>query len=135
MMEGNILPFPWMLGCALLLWLCWWHLLSLPGPAQSHGVCRSCLGIPKGLLCVPKLWGVGHAHHPFWSLGSWKVEAEVAAAVGHVRGEVRAGNCTLDLVPMPPSSFTLVGLSAFLDSGQHFPCRAPGDRCILSWPC
>lgn len=80
-MEGNILPFPWTLGCTLLLWLCWWHLLSLPGPTESHGVCRSCLRIPEGILCVTKLWVVRHSQHPFWSLGSWKGEAEVAAAI------------------------------------------------------
>lgn len=123
------------LGCASCSWLCWWHPLSLCGPAESHGVSMSCLWIPKGLLCVTKLWGIGHAQHPFCNLGNWKVKAEVAAAIWTCRRW--SGGCELHsgTVPMLRSSFTLVGLSAFLDPGQCFPCRALGDQCILSWLC
>lgn len=133
-MEGNISPFPWMLGCALFLWLCWWYLLPCLAPQRAVVSAGVAWESQKGFCVSPSSEVLG-IPRTLSELGSWKVEAEVAAAIRTRRRWSGGWDCTLDLVPMLHSSFTLVGLSAFLDPGQHFPRHAPGDWCVLSWLC
>lgn len=123
MMDGNVSLSSWMLGCALLLWLCWWNPLNLPGPTESHGVCRSYLWIPKGLLCVTKLWGVGHASSPS---GTWEVGK--LPAFGHGGGEGGAVNCTLGLGTNAPLQFYFSWSKCFFGPRPTLSLLCPG------WP-
>lgn len=100
-MDGNILPFSWMLNCALLSWLydgiplacrpCRepWGLQVLPANPKRAFVCLRCWACPSSCLQFGELKSEGWSRvQPF-----------------RHRGEVGAVNCTLGLSTYAPLKF------------------------------